>query len=60
MKKASVPVERHLLAEPWTSDPSRMTLDVPTHLEFRDARKRAVLDIAQRIVNPEGTAPVSA
>lgn len=57
MKKASVPVERHLLAEPWASDPSKMTLDVPTYLKFRDARKRAVFDIARRIVNPEDAAP---
>jgi hypothetical protein len=53
MKADHVPVEKHLLAEPWASDPSKMTLDVPTYLKFRDARFHEVLRIAQRIVNPE-------
>ncbi len=53
MKAASVPVEKHLLAEPWASDPSKMKLDVETYCKFRDARFDAVLQLAQRIVNPE-------
>lgn len=53
MKNDNVPVEKHLLAEPWSSDPGRMTLDVPTYNKFRDARFDAILAIAQRLVNPE-------
>jgi hypothetical protein len=53
MKNDHVPVEKHLLAEPWATDPSRLTLDVPTYTEFREARLNAILGIAQRIVNPE-------
>lgn len=53
MKNDNVPVEKHLLAEPWSSDPGRMTLDVPTYTKFRDARFDAILAIAQRLVNPE-------
>lgn len=53
MKKDNVPVEKHLLVEPWCSDPSKMTLDVPTYAKFREARFDAILGIARRIVNPE-------
>jgi Protein of unknown function DUF262 len=55
MKKDNVPVEKHLLVEPWASDPSRLTLDVATYARFREARLKAILGIAQRIVNPENT-----
>jgi Protein of unknown function DUF262 len=55
MKKDKVPVEKHLLAEPWASDPSRLTLDVATYAKFREARLTTILAIAQRIVNPENT-----
>jgi Protein of unknown function DUF262 len=53
MKQANLPVEKHLLAEPWASDPSLLKLDVDTYRAFRDARLHAVLAIAHRIVNPE-------
>ena len=53
MKKSQVPVEKHLLAEPWASDPSLLKLDVTTYAKFREARLAAILGIAQRIVNPE-------
>jgi hypothetical protein len=53
MKNDHVPVEKHLLAEPWASDPSLLTLDVPTYTDFREARLAAILAIVQRIVNPE-------
>lgn len=56
LKKEAVPVERHLLAEPWASDPSTMTLDVPTYTKFRDARFAAILAIVRRIVDPEAGA----
>jgi len=53
MKKDGVPVEKHLLAEPWASNPAEMKLDVDSYRRFRDARFEAVLQMAQRIVNPE-------
>jgi hypothetical protein len=53
MRKDSVPVEKHLLVEPWASDPSQLTLDVATYTKFREARLKAILRIAQRVVNPE-------
>jgi hypothetical protein len=53
MKKDQVPIEKHLLVEPWASDPSQLTLDVATYTRFRVARLDAILGIAQRIVNPE-------
>jgi hypothetical protein len=53
MKTDRVPVERHLLVEPWASDPSRLTLDEAAYRQFRDARFGAILGIAQKIVNPE-------
>jgi len=53
MKKAQVPVEKHLLSEPWASNPSLLTLDVATYAKFREARLETILGIAQRIVNPE-------
>jgi hypothetical protein len=53
MKIAGVPVEKHLLAEPWASDPAKLTLDVAAYSTFRDARFTAILDIAKKIVNPE-------
>jgi hypothetical protein len=56
MKKAGVPVEKHLLAEPWATQPNRLKLDRPTYAEFCEARLGAILRIAQRIVNPENEA----
>ena len=53
MKNDSVPVEKHLLVEPWASDPSKLTLDATTYGNFRAARFDALLKIAQRVVNPE-------
>lgn len=53
MKKDQVPIEKHILVEPWASDPSKMTLDIATYNKFREARLKAILKIAQRIVNPE-------
>ena len=53
MKKDHVPIEKHILIEPWATDPSRMTLDVTTYAKFREAPFAAILGIAQRIVNPE-------
>jgi hypothetical protein len=53
MKKNGVPVEKHLLAEPWASEPHKLALEKQTYIAFRDSRAAAVLDIAQRIVNPE-------
>ncbi len=55
MKNDKVPVEKHLLVEPWASDPSQLKLDVATYAKFREARFQAILRIAQRIVNPENT-----
>jgi Protein of unknown function DUF262 len=56
MKKAGVPVEKHLLAEPWATQPNRLKLDRATYAEFCEARLGAILRIAQRIVNPENEA----
>jgi hypothetical protein len=53
MKLAGVPVEKHLLAEPWASDPAKLTLDAAAYAAFRDARFTAIFDIAKKIVNPE-------
>jgi len=53
MKNNRVPVEKHLLVEPWASDPGLLTLDGATYAKFREARLRAIVGIAQRIVNPE-------
>lgn len=53
MKQGGVPVERHLLADPWAKDPSKLALDVATYRAFRDARLDAIMKIAQQIVDPE-------
>jgi hypothetical protein len=53
MQKAGVPVEKHLLVDPWATEPTRLKLDAETYAEFREARLGAILRIAQRIVNPE-------
>lgn len=53
MQKDRVPIEKHILAEPWATDPSQMRLDVTTYNKFREARFKAILSIAQSIVNPE-------
>jgi Protein of unknown function DUF262 len=55
MKAAGVPVERHLLAEPWASDPAQLKLDVQSYRSFRDARFTEILKIARKIVDPEVT-----
>jgi hypothetical protein len=53
MKSAGVPVERHLLVDPWAGSPSLLSLDVTTYRSFRDARFAEVLTIAKRVVDPE-------
>ena len=53
MKAGGVPIEKHLLVEPWAGDPTQLRLDSATYSSFRDARFNEVLAIAQRIVNPE-------
>lgn len=53
MKANHVPVEKHLLAEPWASDPTQLKLDVATYKKFREARLEAILSVAQAVVNPE-------
>ncbi len=53
MKAGGVPVERHLLAEPWAGDPSKLTLDIRTYRAFRDARFDEIMKIARRVVDPE-------
>lgn len=59
MKQAGVPVEKHLLVEPWASDPARLALTSGAYHAFRDARFQRVLAIAQRLVNPELGGPTS-
>ena len=61
LKKNGVPVERHLLAQPWASEPHKLVLDKETYLAFRNERAATILGIAQRIVNPEiaGTSTAS-
>jgi hypothetical protein len=53
MKENGVPVERHLLAQPWADEPHKLALDKQTYMAFRDARAATILEIAQRIVDPE-------
>lgn len=53
MKKAGVPVAKHLLVEPWMSKPEALKLDPKVYEQFRERRLEEILRIAQRIVNPE-------
>jgi hypothetical protein len=53
MKQGGVPVERHLLVEPWAGNPASLKLDVKSYRDFRDARFAAIVKIAQGIVDAE-------
>jgi hypothetical protein len=53
MKNNGIQVSKHLLVEPWASDPSKLILDIPTYTRFREERFKCILEIAKSIVNPE-------
>ena len=53
LKAANVPVEKHLLVEPYASDPSKLTFDTDTFQAFTRARSARILEIVRRIVDPE-------
>jgi hypothetical protein len=53
LQAANVPVHKHLMVEPWASDPAQLTFDRDTYMRFRDARLRAIFEMARKIVNLE-------
>ncbi|MFZ5478741.1 MAG: DUF262 domain-containing protein [Myxococcota bacterium] len=53
LKANKVPVEKHLLVEPYAQNPSKLTFNATTYRKFRDARFQALLDLARKVVDPE-------
>lgn len=53
LQASKIPVEKHLLAEPFASDPSKLKFDVKTYGKFRDARHKVVFEMARKVVDPE-------
>jgi hypothetical protein len=53
LKKAQVPVERHLLLKDVSDDPALLKWDAQAYRTFRDRRLAAIFEICRRVVNAE-------
>lgn len=53
LKQAGVPVEKHVLADEFASDPSTLLFDAATYARFRTARRQKIATIARKVVDPE-------
>ncbi|MEZ4682473.1 MAG: DUF262 domain-containing protein [Caldilineaceae bacterium] len=53
LRTAGIEIERHLLLPDFASDPSKLYFDRETYRQFRDQRRQAIFEIANRVVNPE-------
>lgn len=53
LKAGGCPVERHLLVDPWASNPAKLTFTSAGYRKFRDARFAALLEIVRSVVDPE-------
>jgi hypothetical protein len=53
LKATKVPVDKHLLVEPYATAPDKMTFNVVTYRKFRNARYQALFDLARTVVDPE-------
>jgi hypothetical protein len=51
LQKSRVPIERHLLVEPYASHPERLGFDVETFEHFRQERKKALLNLLSSVVD---------
>jgi hypothetical protein len=52
LKNSGIPIEKHLLCKLESQDPSKLILDAPTYMDFRDRRASDIFNIAKTIVNP--------
>ena len=53
LKKAGVEIEKHLILQDYSADPTKLKFDLTTYLDFRDRRLKAIFEICERVVNPE-------
>lgn len=53
LKNGRIDIEKHLLLPDFSRDPSRLRFDSRTYKKFRDQRREAIFEIANRVVNPE-------
>jgi len=53
LKAAGVPIEKHLLVEPYASHPDRLIFDAETFGRFRKERKSKLFGILRRVVDLE-------
>lgn len=53
LRRRGVPIELHLLADEFASDPSTLKFDKETYDRFRTSRRRAIWRSLRRIVDPE-------
>ena len=58
LKQAGIDIQKHLLLDDVSADPTKLQLDVSVYMSFRDRRFERIFEIASAIVNPElaGTA----
>jgi hypothetical protein len=57
LKYGGVDIRKHLLLDDVSTDPAKLKFDTNTYQDFRDRRLDAIWEIANRIVNPEYSAP---
>ena len=53
MKAGGTDISRHLLLKDVADDPSKLTFDLPTYLDFGDRRFERMWEILQATVDPE-------
>lgn len=53
LRDAGIDIQRHLLLEDVSADPSLLAWDIDTYRDFRDRRLQKIQDIASRVVNAE-------
>lgn len=55
LKAAGVPIEKHLLAPEFSSEPATLSFDADTYMRFRSSRRLHIARSARKIVDPEMT-----
>jgi hypothetical protein len=53
LRASNVDIEKHLLLIDYSTNPGLLTMDSDVYRQFRDSRRQAIFEIANRVVNPE-------
>lgn len=53
LRTAGTPIEKHLLLDDFSNNPSNLAFDTATYTDFRNRRAERIWEICNRAVNPE-------